>query len=57
MDKFNALKEKLAAVEADAQKFYDKGNQAAGTRVRVGMQEIKKMAQDIRVEVQDIKNK
>ena len=47
----------LKNMEADIQKFYDKGNSAAGTRVRKGMQELKNLAQDIRVEVQDIKNK
>ncbi len=40
----------------DFSKFYDKGNKAAGTRVRKGMQELKKMAQEIRVEVQGRKN-
>jgi hypothetical protein len=43
-------------MEADFEKFYDKGNQAAGTRVRKGMQELKNLAQEIRVEVQTIKN-
>ena len=33
------------------------GNNSAGTRVRKAMQAVKKMAQDIRVEVQDQKNK
>ncbi len=44
------------ALEGDFEKFYDKGNQAAGTRVRKGMQEMKNLAQDIRKEVQNIKN-
>ncbi len=44
------------SLEGDFEKFYDKGNQAAGTRVRKGMQEMKNLAQDIRKEVQDIKN-
>ena len=55
MDKFNKLKDLLASLEEDAIKFYDKGNKAAGTRVRNGMQSIKMMAQDIRKEVQDKK--
>lgn len=55
MDKFNKLKELLSALEEDAIKFYEKGNKAAGTRVRNGMQSIKMMAQDIRKEVQDMK--
>ena len=34
-----------------------KGNKTAGTRIRKGMQDLKEMAQKIRVEVQDKKNK
>lgn len=56
MEKFNQLKELLANVEADADKFYNKGSKAAGTRVRGGMQEIKALAQEIRNEVTAIKN-
>ena len=44
------------SLEGDFQKFYDKGNQAAGTRVRKGMQDLKNLAQAIRIEVQDMKN-
>ncbi len=44
------------ALESDFEKFYDKKNQAAGTRVRKGMQEMKNVAQDIRKEVQGMKN-
>lgn len=44
-------------LEDDFNKFYDKQNQAAGTRVRKGMQDLKNLAQEIRIEVQDIKNK
>jgi len=35
---------------------HDKGNKAAGTRVRKAMQSAKSMAQDIRVKVQNDKN-
>jgi len=44
------------SLEGDFEKFYDKNNSAAGTRVRKGMQELKNMAQQIRTEVQDMKN-
>ena len=44
------------SLEGDFEKFYDKGNQAAGTRVRKGMQELKNLAQEIRLDVQNIKN-
>jgi hypothetical protein len=57
MEKFNQLKELLATIEADADKFYNKGSKAAGTRVRGGMQEIKALAQEIRNEVTALKNK
>ena len=57
MKRFDELRDKVMALEGDFQKFFDKENQAAGTRVRKGMQELKNLAQDIRKEVQDIKNK
>jgi len=46
----------LEEVRTDYHKFYDKGNNAAGTRVRKAMQEIKTAAQEIRVDVQNTKN-
>ncbi len=54
--RFEELREKVMQLEADFEKFYDKNNQAAGTRVRKGMQEMKNLAQEIRIEVQSIKN-
>ncbi|HRJ31834.1 MAG: histone H1 [Cyclobacteriaceae bacterium] len=57
MQKFNDLKNLIASLEGDADKFYAKGNSAAGTRLRKGMQELKNLAQQIRSEVQDLKNK
>jgi len=56
MDKFGKLKELLASVEADADKFFNKGNAAAGTRVRKAMQELKNLAQEIRNDVTSVKN-
>lgn len=57
MNKFEKLKNLVMSLEADFSKFYEKHNQTAGTRIRKGMQDLKAMAQDIRVEVQEIKNK
>lgn len=57
MQKFQDLKNLIASLEGDADKFYNKGNSAAGTRLRKGMQELKNMAQLIRGEVQELKNK
>lgn len=56
MNKFAELKDLVLSLEGDFDKFYDKGNQAAGTRVRKGMQDLKVLAQDIRTEVQNLKN-
>ena len=41
--------------QSDVTKFVD-GNNSAGTRVRKAMQAVKRIAQDVRVEVQDQKN-
>jgi len=57
MKRFDELKSLVESLEGDFQKFYDKGNQAAGTRVRKGMQQLKNVSQTIRVEVQEIKNR
>lgn len=56
MNRFEELKNLVSSLEGDFSKFYEKKNQAAGTRVRKGMQEIKNLAQTIRVEVQSLKN-
>ena len=57
MKRFDELRDMVMSLEGDFEKFYDKENQAAGTRVRKGMQDLKNLAQEIRIEVQDIKNK
>ncbi len=56
MENYNKLKSLVAAIEADADKFYTNGNAAAGTRVRKGLQEIKTLAQEIRNEITSKKN-
>jgi hypothetical protein len=56
MNRFAEVRDLIMSLEGDFEKFYDKGNQAAGTRVRGGMQQLKTLAQEIRTQVQDIKN-
>ncbi len=56
MTSFDKLKELVAATEADATAFYEKGNKAAGTRLRKAYQEIKVLAQEGRAEVTELKN-
>ena len=55
----NRLEQLIALLEetrVDHDKFFNGGNNAAGTRVRKAMQEVKVLAQELRVEVQDTKN-
>ena len=56
MSKFEEIRALVNEAEGDLSKFYEKNNQAAGTRIRKIMQQIKELAQQIRIEVQNIKN-
>ncbi len=56
-ESYQKLFDHLKTMEQDVEKFYVKGQAAAGTRVRKGLSELKKLAQDMRNEVQDLKNK
>jgi hypothetical protein len=57
MSRFEELEALVESLKEDFGKFYDGGNKAAGTRVRKGMLDLKNFAQEVRVEVQEIKNK
>jgi len=54
-DKYTQLVEFVKNMEVDVDKFYVKGQAAAGTRVRKALSELKKMSQDMRNEVQALK--
>ena len=54
--RFHELQQLVAGMAGDFEKFYKDGNKAAGTRVRLAMQELKTFAQNVRTEVQSIKN-
>ena len=53
---FDDLQDTVNDCQTDVTKFID-GNSSAGTRVRKAMQSIKAIAQLVRVDVQDQKNK
>ena len=53
---FDELQDAVNDCQADVTKFVE-GNNSAGTRVRKAMQVVKAMAQEVRVEVQEQKNK
>ncbi len=55
-DRYQQLQQMVAAMASDFEKFYKENNKAAGTRVRLAMQELKNFAQTVRTEVQSIKN-
>lgn len=52
---FEQIQELIKATQDDVEKFFVKGNKAAGTRIRKSMQELKTLAQAMRLEVQDSK--
>ena len=55
MLEFDRLREIVASAEDDVEKT-DRGNKAAGTRVRKTMQQIKAAAQDVRVKCLELKS-
>tara|TARA_X000001382_G_scaffold67198_1_gene46693 strand:- start:1443 stop:1670 length:228 start_codon:yes stop_codon:yes gene_type:complete len=52
---YNAMLVNLEKGIADLEKF-EEGNMSAGTRVRKNMQDVKELAQKVRLEVQEQKN-
>lgn len=55
MNKYSEMKVLLESLQDDAEKFYVKGRNVSGTRLRKGMVALKNLAQDIRNEVTEIK--
>ena len=53
---FDDLQDVINDCQTDVTKFVE-GNNSAGTRVRKAMQAVKALAQEVRVEVQDQKNR
>ncbi|MEX0660785.1 MAG: histone H1 [Balneolaceae bacterium] len=56
MSRIDEVKTLMTELEDDMDKFYNKGNKAAGTRARKQLQNLKKLSQEIRLEIQEIKN-
>lgn len=57
MSRLDQVKALLGELEPDMVKFYEKGNKAAGSRTRKHLQDLKKLSQEIRLEIQEIKNR
>ena len=57
MDRYQELLDLIATFKSDFDKFYLKQNKSAGVRLRKDMANLKRKAQEIRNEVQDVKAK
>ena len=55
-DLYDNIQKLINDCQSDVTKFVE-GNNSAGTRVRKAMQTVKSIAQEVRVEVQDQKNR
>jgi hypothetical protein len=51
----DSLKATIEGLAEDAEKFFDKGNNAAAVRLRKGLQDVKKIATELRQLVTDTK--
>lgn len=51
--KWLRLKTLVDNMEGDVNKFSDKGIKASGRRARLSLQEVKKVAQELRIEIQE----
>ena len=54
MNKLDELREMVNGLEEDFNKFYDREINSAGPRIRKGMQNLKLLAQDVRVNIMDV---
>ncbi|MDF1611535.1 MAG: histone H1 [Stygiobacter sp.] len=54
-EKYQALIDFIKSLEPDVEKFYTKGQSAAGTRLRKGLSDLKKKAQELRNDIQAVK--
>ena len=55
MQQFEDLLQAVRNMENDFEKFYTKGQAAAGTRLRKGMSQMRKDAQTLRKSIQELK--
>jgi hypothetical protein len=55
MNQFEDLIQAVKNLETDFEKFYIKGQAAAGTRLRKGLSDLRKQAQEMRKNIQEIK--
>lgn len=57
MDRYEELNELIQSYRMNFNKFYTKGNKAAGVRLRKDMQQLRRFGKIVRDEVQDLNMK
>lgn len=55
MNRYEDLMQAVRDLQTDFEKFFEKGQAAAGTRVRKGLSDLRKLAQEVRKEIQEVK--
>ncbi len=55
MEKFSKLQEILDGMKSDVDKFYQKEQNAAGTRLRKELNNLRRLSAEVRKEIQDIR--
>jgi Tfp pilus assembly protein PilE len=55
MEKINEIKAMLEDMSKDLEKFYAKGQNSAGTRLRKSLNEVRKKCQEMRNDIQNIR--
>ncbi len=55
MEKFANLQGILDGMKTDIEKFYEKGQNAAGTRLRKELNNLRKLAAEIRKDIQEVR--
>jgi hypothetical protein len=56
MEKFSQLQAILDGMKVDLEKFYNKSQNAAGTRLRKELNNLRKLAADIRKDIQELRS-
>lgn len=55
MNRYEDLMQAVRDLQVDFEKFFERGQAAAGTRVRKGLSDLRKLAQEVRKEIQEVK--
>ncbi len=55
MEKFAQLQSILDGMKVDLEKFYNKGQNAAGTRLRKELNNLRKLAAEVRKDIQELR--